>query len=162
MGGNPLDVYGPLRTVIIGESSSNSLILPILSPACAFGAIISCIIKVKSDKMLFFLGSLFSFSSLYVYLALLTDVFLLILCRLYYTFGAPTTVLGFHRGEREREGNYQGNFLQLTFLIFPKDILLIIDRISMHFAYKKHAPSISTLNKYYTFVAGSYSSKIVQ
>ena len=121
MGGNPLDVYGPLRTVIIGESSSNSLILilPILSPACAFGAIISCIIKVKSDKMLFFLGSLFSFSSLYVYLALLTDVFLLILCRLYYTFGAPTTVLGFHRGERER-GKLSREFPPINISYFPQ------------------------------------------
>ena len=130
MGGNPLDVYGPLRTVIIGESSSNSLILilPILSPApaCAFSVIISCIIKVKSDKMIFFLGSFFfSFAvlilplslSLYVYLALLTDVFLLILCRLYYPFRAPTTVLGFHRGER---GKLSREFPSINISYFPQ------------------------------------------
>ena len=122
MGGNPLDVYGPLRTVIIGESSSNSLIHPILSPACAFGVIISCIIKVKSDKMMFFLGSFFfirriDITSLYVYLALLTDVFLLILCRLYYPFGAPTTVLGFHRGER---GKLSREFPSINISYFPQ------------------------------------------
>ena len=126
MGGNPLDVYGPLRTVIIGESSSNSLILilPILSPApaCAFSVIISCIIKVKSDKMIFFLGSFFfirriDITSLYVYLALLTDVFLLILCRLYYPFGARTTVLGFHRGER---GKLSREFPSINISYFPQ------------------------------------------
>ena len=124
MGGNPLDVYGPLRTVIIGESSSNSLILPILSPACAFGVIISCIIKVKSDKMMFIIREVFfSFAvlifplSLYVYLALLTDVFLLILCRLYYPFGAPTTVLGFHRGER---GKLSREFPSINISYFPQ------------------------------------------